>query len=100
MSNTYTANEVVNELTSLKLSMNKSVRDCLKAAANSIFLLAINNITQASKGQLSKVIDETFENWKSLMKKFMNDQDDELFLIDCLKVILNKVRTSQRKSLS
>lgn len=82
----YTANEVVSELTSLKLTMNKSMHECLKAAANATFALVVSAMAQAQKGQLASEIESTLEQWKSLLRKFTKDQADEEFLIDCLLV--------------
>lgn len=70
--------------------MNKSMHECLKAAASATFALLVRTIEQAEKGQLASAIEATLEQWRSLLRKFTKDQADEEFLIDCLLVSQSK----------
>jgi hypothetical protein len=74
----YSANDVAGELMNLKLSTNKSMKDCMAAAANSVFSLIIKKLDGTDKKPLH-VIMETVETWGSLIQKFI--KDDEAFSI-------------------
>lgn len=66
--------------------MNKSMHECLKAAANATFALLVRTMELAEKGQLASAIEAALEQWKSLLRKFTKDQADEELLIECLLV--------------
>ena len=84
--NHYLPSEIVNEITGLKLSMNKTVRECIKACSIGIFTLLAKNITVAERGQIAKVIEQTLDQWRPVFKKFVDSNEDEVYLIQCIEV--------------
>jgi ADP-glucose pyrophosphorylase len=85
VANQYSIGEIVNEVTSLKLSMNKSMIECIKACTNSVMLLLSNQLAQADKSSIVKVMEDTLTYWKPLFRKFVTNEEEENFLINCVQ---------------
>lgn len=82
----YSANDVSGEVMTLKLSTNKSMRDCLVATSNSLFALITKNLETRGERKPLEVIMETVEDWMLLIKRFIENEDDSLTLLTTLYV--------------
>lgn len=85
MSSNYSVNDVAGEVTTLKFSTNKSLKECLVAAANAVFELILKNLQQAAKSPLHTIMD-TIESWGALIQKFIKDKEDRRLLLSSLFV--------------